>query len=101
MRHRQVETQSPSEVDDSQASGWIGLRVTGPPRSLTVMAEHTYEITWSKQGDHADEDPRKVRASEFRLKDGIYEFSRWDGEWSRTVLTIRQSDVSMVEEVDE
>jgi len=63
------------------------------------MAEHDYDITWSKQGDHAEKPARRVRASEYRLHDGIYEFTRWDGEWMRTVLTVRQSDVSLIEEV--
>lgn len=63
--------------------------------SLGAMA--TFKITWSKQGDHKDDEPRTVDAESYDIKDGVYTFIISSSMSQHPVFSVRQSDVSIVE----
>ena len=59
-----------------------------------------YTITWSKSGDHKDQDPKTVTADRFDITDGFYVFVKRPevkGHRWLPILSVRASDVAMVD----
>jgi len=65
---------------------------------MAQFETHKHLIHWSRAGDHDGEDPKEVVADEYTLADGFYTFIVWTTAFNYdTVLSVRASDVSMIE----
>jgi hypothetical protein len=61
-----------------------------------------YRIHWAKTGDHKDEPPKVIAAHDYALTDGFYDFFVYGAAGaSPRSLSVRASDVAMVERGDE
>lgn len=62
----------------------------------------TFRVTWAKQGDHREDPPLVLQADDFSISDGAYVFWEWASPTvraDRRVAAVRQSDVSLIEQV--